>query len=132
MNIGQLCTRNVVTIAPGDSSERAAHSMLECSGGALVVTVGASGQDTVAGIITYRDIVRARLAHVGALSAVSADAAMRRDPLMCDESESVTNARRAACPRRPARPGAQARRHARRGWSRTTSSAVQFLRISVR
>ena len=95
MSIGQICTRGAVTVPIGASLEEAAGKMLELSVGAVIVTNGSFGEPAVAGILTDRDIVRARLGHSGALSAIGVSAVMTRDPLVFDEDETLTNALRA-------------------------------------
>ena len=95
MSIGRICTRGAVTVPIGASLEEAASKMLELGVGAVIVTNGSLGEPAVAGILTDRDIVRARLEHSGALSAISVSTVMTRDPLVFDEDETLTNALRA-------------------------------------
>lgn len=57
MNIGDICTREVVLVDSGASLRQAAALMRERHVGALLVTVNASGMQQVAGIVTDRDIV---------------------------------------------------------------------------
>lgn len=52
--IGEIMTRDVVTVAPGDSVERAVRSMLEHDIGSVVV---ADGRSPV-GVFTERDLTR--------------------------------------------------------------------------
>lgn len=95
MKVGQICTRGAVTVPIGASLEEAASKMLECGVGSIIVTDPAQGRPRVAGILTDRDIVRARLDHSGSLNAISAESVMTRDPLLLDEEETLTNALRA-------------------------------------
>ena len=53
MNVGQICTREVVTIDRASTLQQAANLMRERHVGALLVT----GDSHVAGIVTDRDIV---------------------------------------------------------------------------
>ncbi len=92
MNIGQIASKHAVTVPLGASLEQAAQKMLQCSVGAIVVTDDAGGRPAVAGIITDRDIVRARLEHASALSALDVADVMTRTPLVLDAQESLTNA----------------------------------------
>ncbi len=92
MNIGQIASKHAVTVPLGASLEQAAQTMLQNSVGAIVVTDDAGGRPAVAGIITDRDIVRARLEHASALSALDVADVMTRAPLVLDAQESLTNA----------------------------------------
>ncbi len=92
MNIGQIASKQAVTVPLGASLEQAAQKMLQCSVGAIVVTDNSGGRPAVAGIITDRDIVRARLEHASALAALDVADVMTRAPLVIDAQESLTNA----------------------------------------
>ena len=95
MSVGQICTRGAVTVPLGASLEEAAGKMLEFGVGAVIVTDDSVAPPAVAGILTDRDIVRARLGHCGALSAISVAGVMTRNPLVFDANETLTNALRA-------------------------------------
>ena len=95
MSIGQICTRGPVTVPLDASLEEAAGKMLELGVGAVIVTDANVAPPAVAGILTDRDIVRARLGQCAALSTIRVAGVMTRNPLVFDESESLVNALRA-------------------------------------
>lgn len=92
MNVGQIASKQAITVPLGASLEEAAQKMLQYSVGAIVVTDSIKERTTVAGIITDRDIVRARLEHASALSALDVADVMTRTPLVIDARDSLTNA----------------------------------------
>ncbi|MHB1869829.1 MAG: CBS domain-containing protein [Steroidobacteraceae bacterium] len=103
MNIGQIASKQVVTVPLSASLEEVAEAMLQCGIGAIVVTESVNGHAKVAGIITDRDIVRARLGRSSALSALHVADVMSRTPLVLDAEDSIANAIRhlqARCVRR--------------------------------
>jgi CBS domain-containing protein len=103
MNVGQIASKQVVTVPLSASLEEVAEAMLKCGIGAIVVTDSVNGHAKVAGIITDRDIVRARLGRSSALSALHVADVMTRTPLVLDAEDSIANAIRhlqARCVRR--------------------------------
>ncbi len=92
MNVGRIASRQAVTVPPGASLEQAAEKMLQNSIGALVVTIKVDDRSVVAGIITDRDIVRARLEHAGSLSTLNVADVMTRAPLVLDAGDSLAGA----------------------------------------
>jgi CBS domain-containing protein len=88
MNIGDLCSRDPVTVSGSAAVSEAARLMAHRHVGAVIVTEGGR----VAGILTDRDIVRAQLAHVATLTNVSVGEAMTRDPLVLLEQEPIDSA----------------------------------------
>jgi len=92
MDIGTLCSHNLITIATGAPLAEAARLMREAHVGAVVVTEGGLDHPRVVGIITDRDIVRAQLGRTVDLSSLSAVEAMTRDPLVLSEEESIDGA----------------------------------------
>lgn len=92
MNIGQIASQLAVTVSVGATLEDAAAEMLSHGVGTLIVTKLWEGRASVAGILTDRDIVRARLQHTSALSALDVADAMTLDPLIIDADESIPNA----------------------------------------
>lgn len=103
MNIGQIASKQAVTVPLSASLEQVAEAMLQCGVGAIVVTEPADGHARVAGIITDRDIVRARLGRSSALSALHVADVMTHTPLVLDAEDSIASAIRhlqARCVRR--------------------------------
>lgn len=92
MNIGHIASKQAVTAPVGASLEDAARLMLQYNVGAIIVTDGSGEHSAVTGIITDRDVVRARLEHSGSLSALDVADVMTRDPLVLDETQSVAMA----------------------------------------
>lgn len=97
MNVGDLCTRRVITVSTSAPLSEVALRMSAERVGAIVVTSSvttASGasRPQVAGILTDRDIVRAQLERTADLSRLSAGETMTARPLVLDETESVEGA----------------------------------------
>jgi CBS domain-containing protein len=92
MNIGNLCSRRLVTVSVGAPVSEVARLMRDEHVGAVVVTRDGGAHPTVAGIITDRDIVRAQLARTADLTSLSAEEAMTRDPLAFSEDETIDRA----------------------------------------
>ncbi len=92
MNVGAIASKQAVTVPVGASLEEAAKQMLQCSVGAVVVTDNADGRTVVAGILTDRDIVRARLEHSSSLAALNVADVMTRAPLVIDAGDSLAGA----------------------------------------
>jgi CBS domain-containing protein len=92
VTIAQFACKHVITIAVGATLEEAAEKMLTNNVGALVVTDGSDEHSAVVGILTDRDIVRARLHHSSALSALDVADVMTRDPLSIRGSDSLAGA----------------------------------------
>lgn len=92
MNIGQIASKQAVTAPLSASLQEVAETMLQRGVGAVVVIESADGHARVAGIITDRDIVRARLGHSSALSALLVADVMTRTPLVLDAEDSIANA----------------------------------------
>jgi CBS domain-containing protein len=89
MNIGQICSREAVTVPESAPLSEVAALMSDCHVGTVVVTRGHTADSPVAGIITDRDIVCAQLERTADLSRLSAGATMTRNPLTLTEDESV-------------------------------------------
>jgi CBS domain-containing protein len=83
-----------VTVPVGASLEQAAELMLRWHTGAVVVTENLGGHLRVAGMLTDRDIVRARLKHSGALSTLNVADVMTAQPLVLDANVGIDNALR--------------------------------------
>lgn len=89
MNVGSFCSRPAVAVEPGTSLSDVARLMRERHVGAVVVTEGGPHRPQVAGIITDRDIVCARITRAADLSSISAAETMTPHPLVISEQDSV-------------------------------------------
>ncbi len=94
MNTGQIASIPAVTVPVGASLEQAAELMLRWHTGAVVVTENLGGHLRVAGMLTDRDIVRARLRHSGALSTLNVADVMTVQPLVLEANIGIDNALR--------------------------------------
>ncbi len=94
MNTGQIASIPAVTVPVGASLEQAAELMLRWHTGAVVVTENLGGHLRVAGMLTDRDIVRARLKHSGALSTLNVADVMTVQPLVLEANVGIDNALR--------------------------------------
>ena len=89
MNVGSFCSRPPVAVPTGAPLTEVARLMRERHVGAVVVTEGDPAQPRVAGIVTDRDIVCARLSRTEDLSAISASEIMTPHPLVICEQDSI-------------------------------------------
>ncbi len=92
MNVGDLCTRRVITVSASAPLSEVAQLMDAEHIGAVVVTSRGGAHPRVAGIITDRDIVRAQLERTADLSRLSAGETMTAKPLAIDEREPIEGA----------------------------------------
>jgi CBS domain-containing protein len=92
MNVGDLCTRQVIAVSMSAPLSEVAQLMSAQHVGAVVVTRGDGAHPRVTGIITDRDIVRAQLERTADLSRLSAGETMTADPLVIGEREPVEGA----------------------------------------
>jgi CBS domain-containing protein len=92
MNIGKICSRDLVSVPISATLSEVAELMRSRHVGAVVVTKAPLDRAVAIGIITDRDIVRSQLAATADLSALSAEDAMTRDPLVLGEHTSVSDA----------------------------------------
>lgn len=92
MNVGQVCTRAVVSITRSAPLIEVAQLMCEHHVGAVVVVNSQGDSAAPIGILTDRDVVRAQLERVADLSRVQAGDVMTRNPLVVWEDESAGNA----------------------------------------
>ncbi len=85
--VGRVCSRNVITIAPGEDIVAAARLMRTCHIGFLVVCEPtAAGQNRrVIGVLTDRDIVVAVVARDATPQSLKVVDVMTRNPLMVAE-----------------------------------------------
>ena len=92
MNVGQICSRNVVSVPASASLDDAAKLMLDHHVGAVVVTKAPIDQPVPAGIITDRDIVRAQLERTSDLTRTCVRDVMTPDPLVLNEEDAIEDA----------------------------------------
>ncbi len=89
MNVGSLCSRPPVAAPTGAPLSDVARLMRERHVGAVVITEGDPQRPHVAGIITDRDIVCARVTRTEDLSSINAGEIMTPHPLVIAEQDSV-------------------------------------------
>lgn len=92
MNVGQIATKPVVTVAPAAPLQRAAELMCDRHVGSVVVTESLRDAPVVVGMITDRDVVRAQLERTADLSRLCVADVMRRDPLVLREQDPIAQA----------------------------------------
>ncbi len=92
MNIGEVCTREVYTVNPGETVRQAAQEMRRRNVGCVIV-VEPRGEPLVPiGIVTDRDIARALPEHPTNLAALPVADIMTADPLALRDDESIVDA----------------------------------------
>jgi CBS domain-containing protein len=92
MKIGDICTRNAVTVSPAATLAEVARLMRDRNVGAVIVTKAPLDQPVAVGIITDRDIACTQLDRHSDLNSLSAGEAMTRNPLVVNEEESLSAA----------------------------------------
>lgn len=92
MNVGEVCTRDLVSAPSGAPLSELARLMAERGVGAVVVTKSPIDAPVPAGMITDRDILRAQLTRKATLDNLRAGDVMTRDPLVLDEACSLEDA----------------------------------------
>jgi CBS domain-containing protein len=92
MNIGKICSRDVVSVPISATLSEVAELMRTRHVGAVVVTKAPLDRAIPVGIITDRDIVRSQLASSADLTRLAAGDAMTPDPLVLNEQTSITDA----------------------------------------
>jgi CBS domain-containing protein len=92
MNIGEMCTREVYVLNPGEPVLQAAHEMRRRNVGCVIVVEQRGKPLVPVGIVTDRDIVRALPEHAANLGALPVATVMTRDPLVLRENESIVDA----------------------------------------
>ena len=86
MDIGQICSRDVVTVSVSSTLFEAAETMLRRHVGALVVT---AGHRQVVGVVTDRDVVQAQLQRTADLSRLSVGEVMTKEPHVLRERDTI-------------------------------------------
>lgn len=97
MNVGRVCTREVVFVHESESLQAATDLMRNKRVGSVVVCNEAQSQRVPVGMITDRDVAMAALQSEGRLSGVLASQAMSRNPLVIPEEEDVADALERMC-----------------------------------
>lgn len=92
MRVGELCSRDLVAVAPTTPLSEVARLMFERHVGAVVVVKSPMDQPAAIGLITDRDITRAQLARASELSQLLSEQVMSRDPLVLCEDDGVEEA----------------------------------------
>ena len=92
MNVGQFCSRGVVSAQESATVAQVAQLMRDHNVGAIVVVGSRSDQPTALGIITDRDIVRTQLEHASDLAGRAAFDIMTADPLVLREDTDIDDA----------------------------------------
>ncbi len=90
MNVGEMCSRGVVSVFENASLRDVAALMKERHVGAVVVLAKAAPKPV--GIVTDRDIVRAQLAHVADLSRLCVADVMTKSPMTLRDDEQFETA----------------------------------------
>ena len=92
MNIGEVCTREVYLVNPGEPLLQAAREMRQRNVGCVIVVEQRGTSLVPIGIVTDRDIARALPEHPDNLGTVPVADVMTRDPLALSEDESIVDA----------------------------------------
>jgi CBS domain-containing protein len=92
MNVGQICSRNLVSTPASAPLSEVAQLMHDRHVGAVIVTKAPSDQPVAVGVITDRDIVRAQLDRAADFSRLSVAQIMTQDPLVLCEDASLDEA----------------------------------------
>lgn len=92
MNIGEMCTREVYVVNPGEPLLQAAEEMRQRNVGRIMVVEQRGNSLVPIGIVTDRHIVRALPEHPGNLGALPVADIMTRDPLALRENEFIVDA----------------------------------------
>jgi CBS domain-containing protein len=85
MDIGNICTRQPVTVSANEPLSRVARLMHDRHVGAVIVVKRPLERVVPAGIITDRDVVRAQVEHHADLAMLDAERVMTREPLVLEE-----------------------------------------------
>ena len=92
MNVGEVCTREVYMVNPGEPLLQAAYEMRKRNVGCVIVVEQRGKPLVPIGIVTDRDIARALPEHPSNLGALPVADIMTRDPLALCENESIVDA----------------------------------------
>jgi CBS domain-containing protein len=92
MNIGELCSRDLVSVASGAPLMEVARAMRDEHVGIVVITKSPADEPVAAGVITDRDLARLLLERAGDIGGMCAEDVMTRDPLVLCEHDAVETA----------------------------------------
>lgn len=92
MDIGQLCSRDLVSLPAGTPLLEVAKVMKDEHVGIIVITKAPADEPVATGVITDRDLSCALVDHSGRIDEVFAEDVMKRDPLVLCEDDSVETA----------------------------------------
>jgi CBS domain-containing protein len=92
MNIGEICSRDLVSVAAQTPLLEVAKVMRDKHVGIVVVTKAPADEQVAAGVITDRDIARAWVDRRGDLAGLAVEQVMTHDPLVLNEDDSVEKA----------------------------------------
>lgn len=92
MQIGELCSREVIVVRPEEPLAEAAREMLQQHVGAVVVVSAKDGRTRPVGIVTDRDVVCRQLERQADLFTLTVGEVMTPDPLTVDEDSGVAEA----------------------------------------
>lgn len=92
MNVGRVCTREVIFIHATESLHAATQLMRDKRVGSVVVCEEEWGRRVPIGMITDRDVAMAALLRDAGLAKILVSQAMSRDPLVIREDEDVADA----------------------------------------
>jgi CBS domain-containing protein len=92
MNVGELCSRDLVSVAAGTPLLEVAKAMRDEHVGIVVVTKAPADEQVAAGVVTDRDIARAWADHGAVIAEFAVERVMTRDPLVLNEEDSIDKA----------------------------------------
>lgn len=92
MNVGQLCSRNLISVPASAPLSEAARLMHDHHIGSVVVIKSPLDRLVAVGVITDRDIVRAQLQRIADLSRLRAADVMTGNPLVLSEASEPEDA----------------------------------------
>lgn len=92
MNVGQLCSRDLISVPASAPLSEVARLMHDHHIGSLVVVKTPLDRPVAVGMITDRDVVRAQLHRTGDLSRLRTGDVMTRDPLVLSEASEPEDA----------------------------------------
>ena len=92
MQIGELCSREVIVVRPEEPLAEAAREMLQQHVGAVVVVETKDGRTRPVGILTDRDVVCRQIERQADLFTLTVADVMTPDPLTVEENGGVAEA----------------------------------------
>lgn len=92
MNVGELCSRDLVSVPADTPLLEVAKAMKDEHVGIVVITKAPAEEPVAAGVITDRDLACTLLDRRGEVAGLRAEDVMKRDPLVLCEGDSVETA----------------------------------------